>query len=519
MAGPGDDDGSDNAMPVPAARSPVDPAAGVIFAGAATVSAASEADRGFMAEAIRLSRTHTGQTSTNPSVGCVVVRDGVIVGRGVTAVGGRPHAEPQALADAGRQSRGATAYVTLEPCSHYGHTPPCANALVEAGVARVVISLTDPDPRVSGRGVAILEAAGIMVETGVMAAESREALVGYLTRQTKHRPHVTLKLAVSADGMIGKAGAGQVAITGPLARAAVQQLRAQTDAILIGIGTALADDPELTCRIPGLEQLSPIRIVLDRNLDLPPNSKLATTANTVPVIVVSDGSPSPQRGEGDRRADEGEPQAPDSPHSARSDSRKDPLIASLGSARLPEGEKRESVAATISDASICTCGTPSVGPADISPTRGESNPELTPASPFPLRGAKPASPSPQRGEGVRRADEGVSQTADPRQARQAALESCGVEILRQNPADLATLLTTLATRGISTLLVEGGAKVAKAFLDAHLVDRILLFTGPDAVGADGILAPIGRDSMPKDFHHLRQTRFGPDLCDTYESDA
>jgi diaminohydroxyphosphoribosylaminopyrimidine deaminase/5-amino-6-(5-phosphoribosylamino)uracil reductase len=377
-------------------------------------STGSEQDRAFMAEAIRLSRTHTGQTSTNPSVGCVVVKNGAIVGRGVTAVGGRPHAEPQALADAGDQARGATAYVTLEPCSHYGHTPPCANALVAAGVARVVISLTDPDPRVSGRGVAILEAAGIAVDTGVMAAESREALAGYLTRQTKHRPHVTLKLAVSADGMIGKSGAGQVAITGPLARAAVQQLRAETDAILIGIGTALADDPDLTCRIPGLEHRSPIRIVLDRNLDLPPNSKLATTAKIVPVIIVSDGSLSPRRGEGARRADEREPQ-------------------------------------TLND-------------------------------------------------------------------RRSALESRSVEILAQDPSDLATLLTTLAARGISTLLVEGGAKVAKAFLDAHLVDRILLLSGPDPIGAGGIPAPISVQDMPEEFHHLRQTRFGPDLCDTYESD-
>lgn len=148
-------------------------------------------DRWFMASALRLSRLNTGQTGTNPSVGCVIVRDGEIVGSAVTAPGGRPHAETQALDIAGEKARGATAYVTLEPCSHYGRTPPCANALVEAGVARVVISLTDPDPRVSGRGIAILRDAGIVVETGLMEEEGRRALAAYLTRQTKGRPHVT----------------------------------------------------------------------------------------------------------------------------------------------------------------------------------------------------------------------------------------------------------------------------------------------------------------------------------------
>src|SRR5690606_8696089 len=208
-------------------------------------------DARFMAAALRLGRRNLGLTATNPSVACLIVRDGVVLASAVTAPGGRPHAETQALAEAGAAARGATAYVTLEPCSHHGKTPPCAEALVAAGIARVVVSVTDPDERVAGRGLSILESAGIVVRTGVLETEGRDALAAYLIRQTRKRPHVTLKLAVSADGMIGRAGAGQVAITGPVSRGQVHVLRAETDAILVGIGTALADDPELTCRLPG----------------------------------------------------------------------------------------------------------------------------------------------------------------------------------------------------------------------------------------------------------------------------
>jgi len=249
--------------------------------------AGSEADRRFMAAAIRLSRRNLGLTATNPSVGTLIVKDGVVVGSGVTAVGGRPHAEPQALAEAGERARGATAYVTLEPCAHHGRTPPCAEALVAAGVARVIGAASDPDPRVSGKGYAILRAAGIEVVEGVLAAEARDMLAGYLTRSVSKRPEVILKLAVSADGMIGRRGEGQVAITGPVSRRQVHLMRAESSAILVGIGTALADDPELTCRLAGLEARSPARIVLDAALRLPPSSKLAATAREVPVLLAS----------------------------------------------------------------------------------------------------------------------------------------------------------------------------------------------------------------------------------------
>jgi diaminohydroxyphosphoribosylaminopyrimidine deaminase/5-amino-6-(5-phosphoribosylamino)uracil reductase len=242
-------------------------------------------DRRYMAAAIRLARRNVGLTATNPSVATLIVKDGVIVGRGVTAAGGRPHAETQALAEAGDSARGATAYVTLEPCAHHGRTPPCANALVAAGVSRVVGSASDPDPRVSGRGYDILRAAGISVTEKVLAGDAADDLSGYLIRSVSKRPEVTLKLAVSTDGMIGRLGEGQVSITGPGARRQVHLTRAQSDAILIGVNTAIADDPELTSRLPGLETRSPLRVVLDPNLRLPLASKLVSSARTVPVIL------------------------------------------------------------------------------------------------------------------------------------------------------------------------------------------------------------------------------------------
>ncbi|NTJ41804.1 bifunctional diaminohydroxyphosphoribosylaminopyrimidine deaminase/5-amino-6-(5-phosphoribosylamino)uracil reductase RibD [Agrobacterium larrymoorei] len=243
-------------------------------------------DERFMARAIEISRRHTGLTETNPSVGCVLVKDGQIIAEAVTSIGGRPHAERNALDIAGEAAKGATAYVTLEPCSHWGRTPPCANALVEFGIARAVVSVDDPDERVAGRGYQILRDAGISVDTGILRQESERALAGYLTRKIKKRPHVTLKLAVSADGMIGRKDEGQVAITGPEARHAVHELRARCDAILVGIGTALSDDPELNVRISGMEHHSPVRFVLDRRLDLPLASKLVKTAHTVPTVAV-----------------------------------------------------------------------------------------------------------------------------------------------------------------------------------------------------------------------------------------
>ncbi|WFU10087.1 bifunctional diaminohydroxyphosphoribosylaminopyrimidine deaminase/5-amino-6-(5-phosphoribosylamino)uracil reductase RibD [Rhizobium sp. CB3090] len=360
-------------------------------------------DERFMAAAIRLSRTHLGLTSTNPSVGCLIVKDGAVIGSAVTALGGRPHAEPQALAEAGEAARGATAYVSLEPCSHHGKTPPCAEALIAYGVARVVISVTDPDQRVSGRGIALLRDAGIEVDAGILEEEGRRALAGYLTRQTKNRPYVTLKLAVSADGMIGKTGEGQVRITGDIARAQVQVLRAESDGILVGIGTAIADDPELTCRLPGLESRSPLRIVIDDQLQLPLGSKLVKTAPQYGLIIVAGDPP--------------------------------PFDVNIDKAFLD---------------------------------------------------------------------------------RRAALDAAGAEVLQSSSGEPGELLEALGTRGISSLLVEGGARTAQRFLATDLVDRILLFQGPATIGEGGIESPITKTNIPSSFRHIRASRFGDDRCDEFE---
>ncbi|MBY5335431.1 bifunctional diaminohydroxyphosphoribosylaminopyrimidine deaminase/5-amino-6-(5-phosphoribosylamino)uracil reductase RibD [Rhizobium leguminosarum] len=426
-------------------------------------------DERFMAAAIRLSRWHLGRTATNPSVGCLIVKDGIIVGRAVTALSGRPHAETQALAEAGVLARGATAYVTLEPCSHHGRTPPCSEALIAYGVARVVISVTDPDPRVSGRGIAMLREAGIEVDAGVLEAEGRQSLAAYLTRQTKNRPYVTLKLAVSADGMIGREGAGQVAITGPEARAQVQALRAETDAILVGIGTAIADDPLLTVRAPGLQSQSPIRIVLDPSLALPLTSKLVATAREVPVMVVAS----------------------------------------------------EEVWPLSSDAE----GLPPSALPGISPTGGEIGKRRDPNSPvsdgdgFALRqdvgkGANPDPISPLVGEMPGRAEGGASPT--DMDSRRAALEAAGVEVVHCNPYHPEVLLPALATRGISSLLVEGGAKTARLFLEAGLVDRIQLYQAPVVIGEGGIESPLDATDIPSGFAHTGTLMFGEDRLDEYE---
>jgi diaminohydroxyphosphoribosylaminopyrimidine deaminase/5-amino-6-(5-phosphoribosylamino)uracil reductase len=241
----------------------------------------------YMAATIRFARRHEGWTATNPSVACLIVKEGVIVGRGVTAAGGRPHAEPLALAEAGEAARGATAYVTLEPCAHHGRTPPCAQTLINAGVARVVTAIVDPDPRVDEKGHAMLRGADIEVVRGIGDAAAREGLAAYLVHKRLSRPLVTLKLAVSADGLIGRKGRGQVAITGPQARAQSHLMRARHHAIMVGAGTVLADDPELTCRLPGLETHSPARIVLDAGGRISPDARIVETAHATPAWIVA----------------------------------------------------------------------------------------------------------------------------------------------------------------------------------------------------------------------------------------
>ena len=336
------------------------------------------ADRRFMQLALTLGRCGRGRTWPNPAVGAVVVKDGVIVGRGWTQPGGRPHAEPEALGRAGEAARGATLYVTLEPCSHVGKSPPCADAIMAAGIARVVSAIEDPNPDVAGQGHARLRAAGITVEIGLGALEAEHDHAGHFSRVRDKRPHVILKLAVSSDDKIGAAGRKPVAISGEAAKARVHLLRAQCDAILVGIGTVLADDPLLTCRLPGMEAQSPVRVVLDRSLRIPGTSRLVHSARETPLWV---------------------------------------MTSSLSEA--PAAMKLGAAGAHV------------------------------------IRVATTATPPPG--------------------------------------LDLAAVLHALAEKGITRLLVEGGARVASSFVAASLVDEVWLLRGPDAVGTDGIAA---LDALP-----------------------
>lgn len=248
-----------------------------------------------MALALSLGRRGQGRTWPNPAVGCVIVApDGRIVGRGWTQPGGRPHAETQALAQAGAAARGATAYVSLEPCAHHGQTPPCAEALIAAGVARVVAPFEDTDPRVAGQGFAMLREAGIEVTTGVGVAEADRDLAGFFLRVEQGRPWVTLKLAGSLDGRIATATGQSQWITGPEARRMVHAMRASHDAVMVGAGTARADDPSLTVRGLGMDH-QPVRVVISRRLDIPLMGALARTAREVPLWIVHGDDADPER--------------------------------------------------------------------------------------------------------------------------------------------------------------------------------------------------------------------------------
>ena len=335
------------------------------------------ADQRFMQLALTLGRRGQGRTWPNPAVGAVVVRDGVIIGRGWTQPGGRPHAEPEALKRAGEAARDATLYVTLEPCSHVGKSPPCTDAIIAAGIARVVSAIEDPNPEVAGQGHARLRAAGISVDIGLGALEDARDHAGHSRRIRDKRPHVILKLAVSSDDKIGAAGRKPVAISGEAARARVHLLRAQCDAILVGIGTVQADDPLLTCRLPGMEARSPVRIVLDRSLRIPGTSRLVHSARETPLWVMT------------------------------SNLSEAPAAMKLGAA----------------GAQVIRVATTSTPPG----------------------------------------------------------------------LDLSAVLHALSEKGITRLLVEGGARVASSFVALGLVDEIWLLRGADPVGADGIAA---LDALP-----------------------
>src|SRR3954454_5898176 len=368
------------------------------------ISETKSADQRTMQLALALGRRGQGRTWPNPAVGAVVVKDGVIVGRGWTQAGGRPHAEVEALKRAGDAPHGATLEATGEPCSHVGKSPPCVDAVIVAGIARVVSALEDPNPEVAGQGHAKRRAAGIVVDVGLNAAEAARDHAGHFRRIRDHRPHVVLKLAVSSDDKIAAAGHRPVAISGEAARTRVHLLRAQCDAILVGIGTVLADDPLLTCRLPGMEARSPVRVVLDRALRIPGTSRLVHSARETPLWVMT------------------------------SDFAEAPAAMKLGAA----------------------------------------------------------------GAQVMR----VAATAQP------------------PGLDLPAVLRALSDKGITRLMVEGGARVASSFVASGLIDEVWLLRGPEAIGTDGIPAldalPLSALTGSPVFKTRASESFGKDTLTIYE---
>jgi diaminohydroxyphosphoribosylaminopyrimidine deaminase/5-amino-6-(5-phosphoribosylamino)uracil reductase len=243
----------------------------------------TSADLPHMRAALALARRGLGTTWPNPSVGCIIVNNNRVVGRGTTQPGGRPHAEPIALTMAGEHAKGATAYVTLEPCCHHGRSPPCTDALIAAGIARVVIAASDPDKRVNGQGIQQLRNAGLKVETGLLESEALETLIGFNHRVTLGRPMVTLKLASTLDGRIATHGGESQWITDTPARRLAHAMRGRHDAVMVGVGTILADNPDLTCRIPGFRSTPNVRVIADSHLRTSLTSRLLTTSKDVPT--------------------------------------------------------------------------------------------------------------------------------------------------------------------------------------------------------------------------------------------
>ncbi len=248
---------------------------------------ASINDQRYMEMALGLARWGLGKTSPNPSVGCVLVKDNCVVGRGRTGNGGRPHAEQVAISRAGSKALGATAFITLEPCAHHGETPPCAEAIIASGVSRAVVAIEDPDPRVSGKGINKLEAAGIKVELGICSELANNINLGFFNKIKLGRPFVTLKLATSLDGFIATNTGESKWITSSQCRERSHLLRSENDAVLIGVDTLLSDNPALTVRLPGLENTSPVRVVLDSNLRSPLGYELISSAKNIPTWLMT----------------------------------------------------------------------------------------------------------------------------------------------------------------------------------------------------------------------------------------
>jgi diaminohydroxyphosphoribosylaminopyrimidine deaminase/5-amino-6-(5-phosphoribosylamino)uracil reductase len=392
-----------------------------------------ETDARFLAAAIRLGRGALGTTWPSPAVGAILVKDGKVVGRGRTAPGGRPHAEVQAIAEAGEAARGATLYVSLEPCSHQGRGAPCADAILAAGISRVAMPIADPDPRVAGGGMLRLQAAGVEVVSGALAKEAERAHAGHLSRMKAGRPHVVLKLAVSADDAIGRVGEAGVAVTGENARRHVQALRSRFDAIMVGRGTVEADDPALTCRLPGLEKRSPVRVVVDSEAKL----------------------------DGRWRVFDGPAQT---------------WVFSVA------GLKTDSA----------TSDTPPLTPPHL------SSPEQS--SDFAQAGkGEGDSPAPDAGQNVRR-------------FRVAGRRDGGVE--------LEACLRMVAAEGVTRVLVEGGAKIARSLLEADLLDEAIIFRSPKPLGGELVPAlaglPLSAIEASRRFRVVERLAFSTDRMTRYE---
>ncbi len=358
-------------------------------------------DARFLSACLRLARKHQGMTGTNPSVACIIVKDfghgPVIVGSGVTAIGGRPHAEPPAIMEAGEAAKGATAYVTLEPCAHHGKTPPCAQTLIDAGISRIVTAITDPDERVNGKGHQMMAEAGIAITQLDGGERARRVMAGYLSARSEKRPFVMLKLAMTNDGLIGSKNRGNFRVSGAGANRQTHLCRARYDAILVGAGTAIADDPQLTCRLPGLEARSPLRVILDAS------SRLCANGNLI-----------------------------------------------------------------------------------------NPNPEIQTI---------------------------VAGRADASQEWLDMLRSNGVQHLACEVSEgkiaLPELLDDLLARGIQSIMVEGGARLSKSFLDEGLVDEIIVHVGgkPDTLKPDEtpVYAPFTPKSLPNGFRICQEMVFGDDV--------
>lgn len=358
-------------------------------------------DAGTMRAALALARRGLGRVWPNPAVGCIIVKRGIVLGRGWTQPSGRPHAETEALARAGRAAKGAEAYVTLEPCCHHGKTPPCTDALIAAGIRRAIVAVEDPDPRASGKGLARLRDAGIDIVVGVGADEATEVNAGFFSVIQRGRPLVTLKLATSLDGQLAVASGESRWITSEAARARGRLLRATHDAVMVGSGTIIADDPTLTCRLPGMMDRNPVRVVVDGSLRVPLTARVVGEARRVPTWFIV------RRGMGSER--------------------------------------------------------------------------------------------------------------------RAALAGCGVEIIdvpatSSGETDLAAALAALAGKGITRVLVEGGATLAAAVVRADLVDRIAWFRAPTLIGGDGLPAlsalGVAAPDQARRFVRVGIENIGEDVLET-----